>query len=424
MSSPAPSIDTSRAERLALHAMQVVAVAWLGALIQPLSDLGKANLPPPRLAVTIAGTAIFVGTYLGMSWSVTWSRRISVAGRSEREGAVWLPIGILTGLSVAFSLGYGGSWLELFIFSAVGAGFRLPTRVAAWTIGGLVLLGMACAVATSFTVGTSGQTGSPSDLVRLGLLIGSPGFAIMTVVHSVTTVRELRAARAEIARLAVADERLRFARDLHDLLGRSPSLIALKSELAGQLAPTAPDRAVAEMKDVEQVARTALQEVRDAVAGYRQPTLAGELRAAGEILAAAGIGFSHDQAPPALPLATAAVLAWAVREGVTNVIRHSRARSCTIRFSVNATEAGLTVTDDGRRPPATPSSPPVPAGANGRPSGHGLAGLAERVAALGGTCRASPQTGGGFRLAVSLPLAAAAAPAPTPEAPAYGGHRQ
>ena len=426
MPTSAPPNDQSGAERLALHAMQLVAVAWLGALIQPLSDLGNAHLPLPQLVVTIAGVVIFVATYLWVSWSVTRTGRTLSANRSDRPGTVWLPIAGLAILSIAFSLAYGGSWLELFIFSAVSAGFWLPARMAAWTIGGLVLLGMAAAVASSFTAGTvvtPGQTGNPSDLIRLGLLIGSPGFAIMTVVHSVTMVRELRVARAEIARLAVADERLRFARDLHDLLGRSLSLIALKSELAGQLMPAAPERAVAEVRDVEQVARTALQEVRDAVAGYRQPTLAGELRAAAEILAAAGIAFGHDQAPATLLPPVEAVLAWAVREGVTNVIRHSRARSCSIRLHTSSSDAGVTVSDDGRGKPAVPGAA---ASVPGQASGHGLAGLSERVAALGGTSQGAPQAGGGFRLTVSIPLAvdAEAAPALQRQAPALESQLQ
>lgn len=399
--------------------MQLVSVAWLGALIEPLTNLGNAHIPILQFVVTVAGTFVFVATYLWVSWRVTWTLLPPTPHGRERSTALWLPVAILAALSVAFSLGYGGSWLELFIFTGVSAGFRLPTFQAAWTVGGLVVLGMALALATTVT---AGQHGTPADLVRLGLLIGSPGFAIMTVVHSVATVRELRAARAEIARLAVADERLRFARDLHDRLGRSLSLIALKSELADQLAPVAPERAIAEIHDVEQVARTALQEVRDAVAGYRQPTLDGELRAAREILAAAGIGFSHDAAPLSLAPAAEAVLAWAVREGVTNVIRHSRARYCSIRLSLRPAEAGLTITDDGRGDQAIPL--PLPP-TNGHTSGHGLAGLAERIATLGGSCQADRQAGGGFRLSVSLPLVGGdgAEHLPDPARPVAEGQR-
>jgi two-component system sensor histidine kinase DesK len=210
----------------------------------------------------------------------------------------------------------------------------------------------------------------------------------------------LRAARNELARLAVAEERLRFARDLHDLLGHSLSLIALKSELAGQLATTAPERAAAEMRDVEGVARTALHEVREAVAGYRQPSLASELRDAREILTAADIACAYDGASVSVPAAVEAVLAWTVREGVTNVIRHSRARHCTIRVTNEDGHAGVEVIDDGAGAPAVSASAPSAGGS----SGNGLAGLAERVAALDGRCEAGSRPEGGFRLSVVLPV--------------------
>ncbi|TME45085.1 MAG: sensor histidine kinase, partial [Chloroflexi bacterium] len=131
--------------------------------------------------------------------------------------------------------------------------------------------------------------------------------------------QQLSMAREQIGRLAVGEERLRFARDLHDLLGHSLSVIALKSELAGRLIQSTPGLAAHEVEDIEKVARDALREVREVVAGYRQPTLAAELAGAREALTAAGIEFRVDQDHAALPPAVEAVLAWAVREGVTNV---------------------------------------------------------------------------------------------------------
>jgi two-component system sensor histidine kinase DesK len=140
------------------------------------------------------------------------------------------------------------------------------------------------------------------------------------------------------------------------------------------------------------VARTALHEVREAVAGYRQPTLADELHAAAEILAAAGIAYSCDGAPRALSPAAEAVLSWAIREGVTNVIKHSRARRCIISFTGDEEYVGVELRDDGRG-----ASSPLD-------GGSGLRGLRERVAARGGRCEAGPLPEGGFRLSVSLPL--------------------
>jgi two-component system sensor histidine kinase DesK len=214
-------------------------------------------------------------------------------------------------------------------------------------------------------------------------------------VRQVAAVAELRAAREEIARLAVAEERLRFARDLHDLLGHSLSLITLKTELAGRLLPDAPEKAAAEIQDVEGVARRALREVREAVAGYRQPTLDRELYGARETLEAAGISCRIENRVGVLPNALDAVLAWTVREGVTNVIRHSRARRCEILLTRDGDEVRAEITDDGRG-----SSPE----GTGVITGSGLRGLAERVESSSGGFEARSLPEGGFRLRVSLPL--------------------
>src|SRR5262249_14721323 len=207
------------------------------------------------------------------------------------------------------------------------------------------------------------------------------------------TVAQLRRAREELARAAVNEERLRFARDLHDLLGHSLSTIVLKSELAGRLAPRAPDRAGAEIADVERTARDALQQVRAAVAGYRRPSLVSELAAARELLAAADIDARIDLSPLALPPAADGLLGWAIREGVTNVVRHSRARSCTIRLTRHADRAMVEIVNDG--------SGSDTAGGEG---GWGLTGLIERATAEGGEVDARSTAGGGFRLAVDVPL--------------------
>jgi two-component system sensor histidine kinase DesK len=228
-----------------------------------------------------------------------------------------------------------------------------------------------------------------------------PAIILITrvVMWSITTNWQLRIAREEITRLAVTTERLRIARDLHDLLGHNLSLIALKSELARRLVSVAPERAIVEISDVENVARTTLQEVREAVSAYRQPTLKSELQAAQEILAAAGIAYRYDgdeSMIDTLPTNIESVLSWTVREGVTNVIRHSRAHQCTIRVTRDAQEIGIEVIDDGSGASSINISDN---------EGNGLRGLAERVDTLGGRYEASPRAGGGFRLAVSVPLA-------------------
>jgi two-component system, NarL family, sensor histidine kinase DesK len=215
----------------------------------------------------------------------------------------------------------------------------------------------------------------------------------------VATVEELRSAREELARMAVNEERLRFARDLHDLLGHSLSLITLKSELAGRLLPEEPEKAETEVHDIEEVARQALGEVREAVAGYRSPTLDEELAGAAEMLGAAGIDFELENEAGLLPREIDGVLAWAVREGTTNVIRHSQARNCHILLAREDGMVYATITDDGRGETDQGTS------------GSGLPGLAERVATFSdGEFDAGPLPEGGFRLRVELPLRREATP--------------
>lgn len=272
---------------------------------------------------------------------------------------------------------YGTFWLYVVIM--IGAAY--PWRLAALLVAAASLT----AGALDLIRGTGGLTAT-GEVINAGI-VGAVAIAGRLLLQ---TNQELSLAREQIARLAVGEERLRFARDLHDLLGHSLSVIALKSELAGRLLKQSPGLAEHEVKDIENVARDALREVREAVAGYRQPTLAAELAGAREALAAAGIDCriegEHDGLPPAIE----AVLAWTVREGATNVVRHSQAKRCSIRISQQHREASVEVTDDGR---------------GGTPQiGSGLRGLGERVRECGGAVRAEPLPHEGFRLRVSVPL--------------------
>lgn len=187
-----------------------------------------------------------------------------------------------------------------------------------------------------------------------------------------------------------------MARDLHDLLGRTLSMITLKSELAGRLLERDPRSATHEILEVERVARQALREVREVVAGYRQRTLRSELDGARQILEAAGVACTIEWTARTLSPAIDTVLAWAVREGVTNVIRHSRAGHCSIRITSTDDFTRAEVSNDGYLQGSSSTSR----------NSSGLSGLAERVAELGGHIEAGPQamTGGpGFRLWVEIP---------------------
>jgi two-component system sensor histidine kinase DesK len=250
--------------------------------------------------------------------------------------------------------------------------------------------------------------GGTLDLVRGATTLQATGDLVNDTIVGLSAVagclliaanQQLSFAREQIARLAVGEERLRFARDLHDLLGHSLSVIALKSELAGRLIKITPGLAAHEIEDIEKVARDALREVREAVTGYRQPTLAAELAGAHEALTAAGIDYRVDQDHVPLPPALEAVIAWTVREGVTNVMRHSRAKRCSIRITNQGGQATVEVIDDGR---------------GGMPqAGSGLRGLEERVRERGGTLTAEPLPHEGFRLRVTLPEREVLAPIDT-----------
>lgn len=209
------------------------------------------------------------------------------------------------------------------------------------------------------------------------------------VVHRLAaTVAELDRTRRELADAAVAAERLRFSRDLHDLLGHSLSVVVVKAEAIRRFAEADPAAAAQHGADIESLGRSALAEVREAVAGYRDGDLADELSRAAAALRAGGVRPEIEPAPAEVGGAAQEVLGWVVREGVTNVLRHSDARTCRIRLTADPDRAVLQVADDGRPAPAVE---PVA----GEPTaGAGLTGLAERVRDVGGTFTAGPRETG------------------------------
>ena len=382
------------------YLLWLIWVLWLPFTIPSFVSLFQSHLPLPRLIATLVGVALYFTIYLWASWRRAQYLIATSSLPRGMEVSTWLTITVLTMLTLVVVLLGGNEWQGLFFFTCGYVGGSLPVR---WTI----LMAIALALLAA-GIGWLAGYGLP-DLVQTIVFI--PAIILITriVMWSVTTSWQLHAAREEITRLAVTTERLRIARDLHDLLGHNLSLIALKSELAKRLVNVAPERAIVEISDVENVARTTLQEVREAVSAFRQPTLKSELSATREILAAAGIAYDFDgdeSMIDALPTTIEAVLSWTVREGVTNVIRHSRAHQCTIHMSRNAREIGIEVVDDGVGASVMNGSD------NG---GNGLHGLMERVETLGGRCEAISREEGGFLLAVSVPLAQQSHDAKRPE---------
>jgi two-component system sensor histidine kinase DesK len=209
---------------------------------------------------------------------------------------------------------------------------------------------------------------------------------------------DLHATRAELAELAVAGERERLARELHDLLGRTLSLIAVKAELASRLSAKGDPSAEVELADVQRLARQAVRDVREAVASAHAPSVDTELTAAEAALLTADIKLTVTRTAPSIDPAHETTIAWALREAVTNVVKHSGARTCRIALDAADGSTTLEVEDDGRGP----------AGVSG--VGTGLDGLANRIGALGGTFETGASPAGGFRLVVQLGTSAVARP--------------
>jgi two-component system sensor histidine kinase DesK len=216
-----------------------------------------------------------------------------------------------------------------------------------------------------------------------------------TAVWFLGVMWELADSRDTQAQLAVAEERLRFSRDLHDVLGRNLALMAVNSELAAQLARRGDPLAVDHMLAVQQVAQDSVREVREVVSGYRAAALDVELAGAQSLLRATGIDVRLIGDGRDLPVAAQAALGWVVREAVTNIIRHSDPSRVTISLTSNASAVVLLISNDGVR-------------AESADVGHGLVGLQERLATIDGVLTAESLPDKSFSLSVRLPLASEA----------------
>jgi two-component system sensor histidine kinase DesK len=334
--------------------------------------------------VTVATVVAFVPLY-----------RAGLAERDQRRLTVLL--GAMAGLAVVGTLVNAAAGVFI-VYAAAFAGRLSPVRRAVTTVA--VLAGLAGATFLISPTPMPWRLLAVVPVVVLVLAIGATG--IVDGERARTQAR-LRRADEEIERLATIAERERIARDLHDLLGHTLSVIVLKAELASRVMPTDPDRAAQEMREVEQTARTALGEVRTAVAGYRAKGLGAELVNSQRALAAAGVDTDATVDLPVLPAEHEAALSLALREAVTNVLRHADARRTSIRARATVDDVELEVTDDGR-------------GATGR-NGAGLSGMRERITALGGQVDLQTGPAGsdrpGTRVLVRLPRATTDLAAPT-----------
>lgn len=370
---------------------------------------GQVGLRPGALLMFLAAVhSVFCA--VTASHALDWLR----GGRERPVRTLWA-LGATTavvGVAVLAVAGYGpagesvdsaasGVYAIVMAFGAgaVAIGVRGRRRVSASVAG--------------FAVGTavvSLALGTPLAVALFTALVvlAGGGFFAFTYLFSVwllNAVYQLDEARETRARLAVAEERLRFGRDLHDVLGRNLAVIALKSELAVQLAQRERPAAVTQMVEVQRLAHETQREVREVVRGYREADLSGEISGAQGVLTAAGIDCAVTGPTAGLPAQVQSALGWVVREAATNVLRHGDARRCTVGVRVLQGRVVLTVENDG-----------VPDGA-GPGGGAGLVGLRERLAEIGGTLRAGPSGNGLFRLTAEVPLPsdagqAVAVPAP------------
>ncbi len=358
---------------------------WLVYLGKPISDTMHADLPLAVQALGIGLTAIFAGVYL-TGFAAVFAAR----GRRQMYPARLLrrtrtAAAILVAITLSMPWIAGPSAVAFVGFTIVLTAFATPSRVA-WPLMGVLVAWASLLPVLLRDGGPSGSAAFSTGVVAV-LMIGARRIGAQE--------DEIERARDELAQLAVSQERARFARDLHDILGHSLTAITVKAELAGRLVDRDPTRAAVEIADIERLAREALTDARSTVTGYRDMSLTGEIATARAVLSAAGIDADLPGAVDEVPGATRELFAWAVREGVTNVLRHSGATRCAIRVTPTSVE----VADNGT--------------GGSWAAGNGLSGLRERAQAVGAELRAGAAAGGGFRLRLAT----------TPEQPAGPVHR-
>jgi two-component system sensor histidine kinase DesK len=374
----------------------VFTAIWLAYLIGPVVDLITRHYSVADRAVGLAIIAAFCGIYVVLVPNWWASPRYAHAG-----------LAALAALAAAACIVFGGmgaASLWIFVSSASGllvANHRWAVRVIA-------------AVSVCYVVFAYTGHVSMSDFLSNLLPVTCLGLVMIGLRRQLQLTAQLRQAREEVVQLAASEERMRLARDMHDLTGQSLSMITLKSELAARLLSRLPDgperdRVRDEIEQVAAVSRQTLHDIREAISGYRRPTLAVEVITARAALMSAGIAVEDD---PALTLMSGtfdpdaeAALAWCLREAVTNVVRHSGARHCRISLIAQPDTVAVVVSDDGHGhvPPAGHDHGLDAGGPDAATTGTGLRGMSERLSAAGGSLELRPDASPGFRLTATVP---------------------
>ncbi|KAB2346405.1 sensor histidine kinase [Actinomadura rudentiformis] len=389
-----PDIDLDKVDRKGPSAGALC--IWMLFLAWPIKNVLGDGTGPLWLALPaiVAAGALYVAVVF-----TAFSGRVPLRLPFLLFGALMAVVGGAT-------FGFGDGWYPLFPMLGLASG-ALAGHVRARENGPdlplLVIIGLptALSILVPWLADESGES-------VLGYAYGTATAALVTaiVLRLFIVIGMLREAREELAHAAVERERLRFSRDLHDLLGHTLSIMVVKAQAVRRIAEHDPKVAAEQAADIETVGRQALGEVRQAVHGYRGRGLAGELDAAHTALADAGIEPVVRREGPPPPPEPDALLGWAVREGITNVIRHSGARHCEISVHNDGYHAVLEIHDDGSGANTGHGHPTGSAGdgLSLDTGGYGLKGLKERMAAANGTVEAGPHPGGGYMLKVAIPV--------------------
>jgi two-component system, NarL family, sensor histidine kinase DesK len=367
-----PRVPRTRVIATAIVVISLVALG--GTLVPALWDEVLTRRDPGRIAYALISVTGLLTLYGRLLWG-NLMRRIHPRHRAG--------LAVIAVISCLLPAVLGPTWAAALVMPAGLIPLVLPLRAAVPVTA----------------VGALGITG-------YGLLLGLPvptvvyeffwfpfaalsGYVSYWLFH---VVQELRQARAELARAAVGEERQRFARDLHDVLGHSLQAVALRAEVAERYLDRDRERVRKELAEIQRMARDSVRDVREVVRGYRAISLRTELDGASAVLSAAGIRCRPPRDFPDLPAHVHQPLGWVAREAVTNVLRHSSATWCRIEVDADGGGVRLEIVNDGAGRRALVDG------------GSGLAGLAERIAAAGGGFAAGHQGDGTFHVRAVVPV--------------------
>lgn len=352
----------------------VMSTAWMSYMIAPVVQAWSDG---ERLRVLLAASTLVVYAALVIGAFVLFGRRSRTEAVVERplDPRIWFFLAGMCACTAALIASLGPIALPTAFFVAVTATFHMPGRESGYVTLAIVLVVMLAPFAIPSMSGLPFYLAFVPVIIWVARQLGLRGERLAEL------------ARRQRAELDIVEERNRVARDVHDILGHSLTVITVKTELAQRLIDMDLARAKTELADIERLAREALAGVRDTVGGLREVSLRGELANARTALAAADIAADLPEDAQLPDTSHSQLFGWVLREAITNVIRHSAARHC----AVHVTATSIAVSDDGRGLGASPAT------------GSGLAGLRERVRAAGGTLTLSALKEGGVRVSATVP---------------------